>query len=376
MLSVFEVLTNKDKKRFFKFPIDLYRTSSYYVPSLISDEMDTFDPNKNGAYSYAESRLWLAERNGKIVGRIGAILNHAANKKNRAKQLRYTRFDFIDDYEVSKALFNTALSWAIELGMTEMIGPLGFTNMDKQGMLIDGFNQMDMYITIYNYPYYVSHMEKLGLTKKWDWDEMIIKVPKTIPDKVERVANIAINRFGYSIKRFHSMIEIKPYIKEAIRVINSAFEKLHGVVPLTDKQISSLSKLVMLVGKPDYTLMVTNVDRQLVGFGFFAPSVSRAMRLSKGRMGIRTIINLIRDLHDNRHIDFYLIGVRPEDQNKGVEALILREGIKNLNKNGAIDTQTGPMLEDNHNIQNGFKNFDYQYHRHRRCYSYIIPEDD
>lgn len=376
MLRIFEVLTDKDKKCFFKFPIDLYKTSSYYVPTLIKDEMDTFNPKKNGAYSYAESRLWLAECDGKIIGRIGAILNHAANKKNKTKQLRFTRFDFIDDYDVSKALFNTVLSWAIELGMTEVIGPLGFSNMDKQGMLIDGFNQMDMYITIYNYPYYVSHMERLGLTKKWDWDEMIINVPKTVPDKVERVANIAINRFGYSIKHFHSMMEIKPYIKEAIGVINSAFEKLHGVVPLSDKQISSLSKLVMLVGKPDYTLMVTNLDRQLVGFGFFAPSISRSMRLSKGKMGIRTIINLIKDLHDSRHIDFYLIGVRPEDQNKGVEALILREGINNLNKNGAVDAQTGPMLEDNHTIQNSYKNFDYQYHRHRRCYSYIIPEDD
>lgn len=375
MLRVFEVLTNKDKKRFFKFPIDLYKASPYFVPTLIQDEMDTFDPNKNGAYSYAESRLWLAERDGIIVGRIGAILNHAANKKNKSKRLRFTRFDFIDDYDVSKALFNKALSWAVELGMNEMIGPLGFSNIDKQGMLIDGFNQMDMYITIYNYPYYVSHMNKLGLTKKWDWDEMIIKVPKTIPDKVERVANIATNRFGYSIKRFNKMSEIKPYIKEAIGVINSAFDKLHGVVPLSERQISSLSKLVMLVGKPDYTLMVTNLDRQLVGFGFFAPSISRSMRLSKGKMGLFTLINLIRDLHDNRHLDFYLIGVRPEDQNKGVEALILREGIKNLNKNGAIDTQTGPMLEGNYAIQNGFKNFSYQYHRHRRCYSYIIPEE-
>lgn len=374
MIRVFEVITKKEKKRFFKFPIDLYKTSPYYVPSLIKDEMDTFDPEKNGAYSYAESRLWIAERNGKVVGRIGAILNHAANKKNNIKRLRFTRFDFIDDYDVSKALFNTVLSWAIELSASEIIGPLGFSNMDKQGMLVDGFNQMDMYITLYNYPYYVSHMERLGLTKKWDWNEMIIKVPGTVPDKVERVANIATNKFGYSIRHFHNMGEVKPYIKEAIGVINSAFEKLHGVVPLTEEQITSLSRLVMLVGKPEYTLMVTNLDRQLVGFGFFAPSVSRAMRSSKGKIGLLTIINLIRDLQDNRHIDFYLIGVRPEDQNKGVEALILREGIRNLIKNGAIDTQTGPMLEDNHTIQNGFKNFEYQYHRRRRCYSYVIPE--
>lgn len=148
MVEIKEVLTDRDKKRLFKFPIDLYSDCEMYVPVLIGDEMDTFNRAKNGAYSYADSRLWLAWRDGKVVGRIGAILNRAANEKENVRQLRFTRFDFIDDFEVSKALFDTAVSWARELGMNEMVGPLGFSNLDKQGMLVDGFDQLDMYITL------------------------------------------------------------------------------------------------------------------------------------------------------------------------------------------------------------------------------------
>ena len=165
MVQIKEVLTDKDKKKFFRFPIDLYKDCDMYVPVLIGDEMDTFNPAKNGAYSYAESRLWLAYRDGKIVGRVGAILNHAANKKDNVRQLRFTRFDFIDDFEVSSTLFETVVAWARELGMTELVGPLGFSNLDKQGMLVDGFDQLDMYITLYNFPYYVEHMNRLGLDR-------------------------------------------------------------------------------------------------------------------------------------------------------------------------------------------------------------------
>ncbi|MCQ2110347.1 MAG: hypothetical protein MJY79_02480 [Bacteroidaceae bacterium] len=372
MVKIIEVLSKSDKKRFFKFPNTLYKDCPLYVPVLTSDEMGTFDPSKNGAYQYAESRLWLAERDGEVVGRIGAILNHAANKKEGTRMLRFTRFDFIDDFEVSEALFKTAVDWAKELGMTQLTGPLGFSNLDKQGMLVDGFDQMDMYITLYNYPYYMTHMDRLGLVKRWDWVEMKMNVPDETPDKVNRVASIAESRFGYHVQPFKSMNEVKPYIKGAMDIINTAFAKLHGVVPLSQKQMDNMSHLIMLVGKPEYCLMVANEANELVGFGFLAPSISRGIRSGKGGMGLFTILNILRDLRDHRHIDFYMIGVRPEDQNHGVEALILRDGIMHLKKHGAIDCQTGPMLEDNHVVQNSWKQFDAWIHRRRRCYVYDI----
>lgn len=375
MIKIIEVLSNRDKRQFFKFPIDLYKGCPYYVPALIKDEMNTFNPKKNGAYGYAESKLWLARVDGKTVGRIGGILNKAANKKENARQLRFTRFDFINDLRVSKALFDTVTKWAQELRMNELIGPLGFSNLDKQGMLIEGFDEMDMYITLYNYPYYIKHMEKLGLQKKWDWLEMKINIPNKIPERVERMAEIVSERFGYSIRRFNSMREVKPYMKEAIGIINSAFDSLLGVVPLSEKQIKNLSDLIMLVGRPEYSLMVNDSKGKLIGFGFFAPSISRAIQKSKGRMGLLTILRVLHDLRDHTHIDLYMIGIRPEDQMKGVEALILREGIGNLIKNGAIDSDTGPMLENNAKIQNGWKHFDYKYHRRRRCYNIFLTEN-
>lgn len=374
MVQIREVLTDRDKKRLFKFPIDLYRDCELFVPVLIGDEMDTFNREKNGAYSYADSRLWLAWRDGKIVGRIGAILNRAANEKENVRQLRFTRFDFIDDFEVSKALFDTAVSWARELGMNEMVGPLGFSNLDKQGMLVDGFDQLDMYITLYNYPYYVTHMDKLGLVKKWDWTETKVIMPDKVPEKMEHIADIARQRYGFSARKFKSMKEVRPYIHEAMHIINSAFAKLHGVVPLTDRQIDNMEHLIMLVGRPEYSLMIQNREGELAGFGFIAPSISRGIRASKGKLGPVSALKVLGDLHNHEHIDFYMIGVRPEDQKKGVECLILEEGINAIISHGGIDCQTGPMLEDNANVQNIWKHFNSFTHRRRRCWSYIIPE--
>ncbi|HZK03921.1 MAG TPA: hypothetical protein VFC94_05890 [Bacteroidaceae bacterium] len=375
MIKIVEVFSKRDKKRFLKFQIDLYKDCPYYVPDLIKEEMNRFNPKNNGAYAYAESRLWLAEIDGKVVGRIGGILNKAANIKDNVRQLRFTRFDFIDDYRVSKALFDTVINWAEELGMNELIGPLGFSNLDKQGMLTEGFNELDMYITLYNYPYYINHMKKLGLIKKWDWKEMKINVPEKIPENVERMAEIVSQRYGYSIKRFKSMREVKPYLKDAMNIINLAFINLEGVVPISEKQIKSISNLIMLVGRPEYSIMVINKYEEIIGFGFFAPSISRAIQKSKGRMGPLTILRLLSNLRDHTHIDLYMVGVKPEDQMKGLFSLILKESISNLIKNGATDTETGPMLESNSKIHNVWKHFDYRYHRSRRCFHLFLPEN-
>lgn len=374
MVQIIEVLTKKDRKRFFRFPVELYKDNEFFVPNLIADEMDTFNPSKNPAFAYSECRLWLAERNGKVVGRIGAILNKAANKKEDSRHLRFTRFDFVDDPEVSKALFDTAVSWGRELGMNEMRGPLGFSNLDQQGMLIDGFDQMDMYITIYNYPYYQTHMETLGLTKKWDWNEIKVPVPNEVPDRLTRMAQLTQERYGFKLKEFNSMREVKPYIREAMMIINTAFEKLHGIVPLSEKQIDNFSKLIMLVGNPDYCLMVTNTEGQIIGFGFMAPSISPAIRSGRGRLGPLTILRVLADLHDHTHVDMYMMAVRPEDQRKGVEALILLQGLKKAQKYNCTDVQTGPMQEDNIKIQNVWKHFEHTVHRRRRCWTYTIPE--
>jgi len=376
MVEIKEVITRKDRRRFFGFPNRLYKDCRYYVPLLTADEQTTFNPKVNGAFQYASAKLWLAYKDGKVVGRIGGILNNAANSKENTRMVRFTRFDFIDDYEVSEALLKQVTEWARSLGMNQLTGPLGFSNLDKQGMLTEGFEEMDMYITLYNYPYYVKHMEHLGLRKRWDWVEMMLTVPDEMPERVERGANLAIERYGYQIKHFTSMKQVKPYMHEALEIINEAFAKLHGVVPLSKKQMDGLAHLINLVGIPEYTLMVTDAEDKMVGFGFMAPSISRGIKSGGGKLGPLTIFKVFKDLRDHSMIDFYLIGVRPEHQNHGVEAIILRDGIRNIKAHGAVHTQTGPMLEDNNVIQNGWKKFDYRYHRHRRCWIYDIPGTD
>lgn len=374
MVEIREVLSRKDLKRFFKFPIELYRDSEFFVPNLIADEIDTFNPEHNPAFAYSESRLWLAERNGRVVGRIGAILNRAANQKENARQLRFTRYDFVDDFEVSEALFNTVVAWARQLGMNELRGPLGFSNLDQQGMLIDGFEQMDMYITIYNAPYYQKHMERLGLAKKWDWIERKIFCTDTVPERVDRMAQLCQERYGYRLLEFKSMREVKPYVRQAMGIINTAFEKLHGIVPLSERQMDNYSRLIMLVGTPDYCLIVTNPAGEVVAFGFMAPSISDAIRRGHGRIGPLTILRIFENLHDHTHLDMYMIAVRPEDQMKGIEMLILGEGMKRAIRRGCADFQTGPMQEDNVKIQNVWKRWNHIIHRRRRCWTYIIPE--
>jgi len=373
MLIIREINTKRDKRRFFEFPIELYKGNPYFVPIMIADEMDEFNPAKNGAFAYAECRMWVAERDGKIVGRIAGVLNKAYNQKVNAKQMRFTRFDFVDDAEVVDGLFDKIKEYAREKGMDEIIGPIGFSDLDKQGLLIEGFDEEDMYVTCYNYPYYVEHFERLGLTKKVDWLEFQIVIPKKMDERVEKLADMAIERYEYKVLRFTKIKQIKPYITEALQIMNEAFEKLFGVVWLSDKQLIDFSKLIMLVGNPDYVSVIQNKEGRIIGYGFMAPSISRAVRKSKGRLLPFGVFRVLHDLKHSKTLDFYSIAVKPEYQNRGVNAIILREGLAGAIKNGMLYAETGPELEDNFEVQSQWKNFEHRNHKRRRCYTLSLP---
>lgn len=220
MLVVREISSRRDKKRFFRFPIELYRDCPYFVPSLYADEKSEFDPERNGAFAYAECKMWLAERDGRVVGRAAGVLNRAYNEKMNVKQMRFTRFDFIDDEEVSEALFTAVKMYALDMGMDEIIGPIGFSDLDKQGLVIEGFEEEDMYVTPYNYPYYVTHFERLGLVKKVDWVEFQITIPKEMNERLDRISEMAIQRYGYKVLRFKKISDIKPYVVPALQILN------------------------------------------------------------------------------------------------------------------------------------------------------------
>ncbi|MBR2400593.1 MAG: hypothetical protein IKB03_02390 [Tidjanibacter sp.] len=372
MLVIKEITTNRDRRKFFKFPVELYKDCPWFVPALYIDEKSEFNPKENGAFAYAECKMWLAERDGKVVGRAAGVLNKAYNEKMNVKQMRFTRFDFVDDAEVVDGLFAKIVEYAKEKGMNEIIGPIGFSDLDKQGLVIEGFEEEDMYVTPYNYPYYVTHFERLGLTKKVDWLEFQITIPDKMTERLDRIAEMAIQRYGYKVLRFKKISDIKPYIIPALQILNEAFEKLFGTVWLSDKQLLDFSKLIMLVGNPDYVSVVQNKEGNIIGYSFMAPSISKAVRESRGRLLPFGIFRIFRDLKKSKTLDFYSIGVKPEYQNKGVNAILLREGLAGAIKNGMKIAETGPELETNIEVQSQWKYYEHRNHKRRRCYTYSL----
>jgi len=372
MITVKEITSRSDKKKFFEFPIKLYKNNSCFVPTLISEEMRDFDPAQNAAFDYASCKMFLAYKDGRIAGRIAAILNNAYNYKMDVRQMRFTRFDFIDDYQVSAALFGKVAEWARFLDMKEIVGPLGFSDMDKMGMLIEGFDQMDMYITQYNYPYYISHMERLGLAKKVDWVEYKVHVPDKMDPTLERLALGAMEKYGYSIRKFQKVKDLKPVFREALPVLNEAFSELFGVVRISEKQLMDFAKLLMSICKLEYITVVENKAGEIVGYGLMAPSISRGVRLGKGKLFPLGLYGIMRDIRKSRVLDMYLIGVMPAYQNRGVNAVIIYNSILNAMQTGVHYAETGPELEENIKVRSQWKLFEHRMHRRRRCYGMTL----
>lgn len=368
MLTVREIFSKQDKNKFFLFQNKIFKKSKAYVPTLISDEQEEFDPKKNGAFSYCDCKMFLAERDGKIVGRIAGVWNRSYNTKKNVKQMRFTRFDFIDDYEVSASLFDAVKKWALELGMDQMMGPIGFSDLDKQGLVYEGFDAMDLYVTPYNYPYYVDHYERLGLVKAADWFEMEITIPETLDPRIIRIADLTKEKYGYEVLKFKNIKEIEPWIKPALKVMNAAFEPIFGVVTLEDKQLEDYAKTLLMIGDPDFVSLVFNKNHDVIGYGFMAPNISRALRACGGHMFPFGAFQIAWDLKHSKALDFYSIGVLPEYQNLGVNALIMVQGFLGAQKHGMTKCYTGPELETNLKIRTQWDPFEKEIIKKRRCY--------
>lgn len=364
-----EVLTKKDLKKWVDFPTKLYKNVPEYVPFLRADELGTFSKKENMAYEFCETRLFLAYKEGKIVGRIGALINHAANKKWGTSNIRFTRFDFIDDYEVSKALFDKVIEWGKERGYNKVIGPIGFTDMDHEGMLIEGFDQLNMSITFYNYPYYIDHMKKLGAEKEVDWVEYLLTVPTEYSERHSKVSKFLQEKYGYKLITYKKVKDLQKDAYEAFRVIDQAFSKLYGTVPLTDAVIDKTIKDNIPLMNLKYICSVRDKEGVLIGFAVLVPSIARALKKSNGRISL----GLIKALWGkNDRADMYFIAVKPEYQNTGVPAIIVDYMISTLSKNGIKYCETGPELEMNDQVQGLWKNFDVRRHKRRRCWKVEI----
>lgn len=368
-IQIKEVLNKKDLKKWVDFPNKLYKDVPAYVPFLFNDEVNTFTKEHNPAYEFCETKLYLAYKDNKIVGRIGALINNAANKKWGTNAIRFTRFDFIDDYEVSQALFNKVLEWGKERGFTKVMGPIGFTDMDHEGMLVEGFDELNMSITFYNHPYYIDHMQKLGLEKDVDWVEYQIKVPEQIDPKYQKMSEFLLKRNGYKLVEYTDRKVLKKDAYEAFGVIDEAFAKLFGTVPLTPAVIHQAIEDNISIVNMDYVCSVRDKDDKIVGFALLVPSIAKALKKSNGRMFPFGIFRMLKALYGkNDTLEMYFIAVQPELQKKGIPAIVMNHILKNCVKNGVKICETGPELEVNESVQSLWKGFDARHHKRRRCW--------
>lgn len=357
-------------KKYVKFGIDLYDGNQYFVPPLIIDEINTLLPSKNPAFDFCEAQPFMAYIDGKPVGRITAIINNAVNKRTGVNVLRFGFLDFIDDPEVVDALFDAAIAWGKQRGMTEIAGPLGFTDMDHEGMLTFGFEEMGTMATIYNYPYYPKHMERLGFEKDADYVEFRIKVPDAIPEKYKRVADIVARRFELRSKKYTSAKKLKAeYGTAFFNLINEAYDQLYGYSPLTPKQIDYYIDMYLGILKLDGVSLIIDKNDELVAVGVSMPSMSMALRKSKGKLlpiGWWYLWQALQGKTDV--VDLLLVAVKPEYQSKGVNALLFNQLIPVFQKHGYKYAESNVELEDNENVQRQWEYFDHRLHRRRRVW--------
>ena len=363
-----EVSTLRELRQFVSFQYTLYKDNKYWVPPLRSEELFSLRKDKNPAFDFCEAKYWLAIRNNKIIGRIAGIINGKYNEKWGVKTVRFGWFDFLDDREVAAALLDAVEKWGESKGMTHIHGPLGFTDMDGEGTLIEGFEEVSTLGAIYNYPYYASHIENAGYAKDSDWVEYEVTMHPEVVDKIRRIAEISLERYNLKILRVRKAKEMLPYAKEIFLVLNAAYKDLYGFVELSDRQIDMYVKQYFGYILPEYVPVVLDSNNKVVAFGIAMPSLSSAFQKCKGSLFPFGFIHVLRALKHNRKVDLYLTAVRPDMQNKGVNAILMHESNKAFVKNKIEKVETNRELEENSKIQAQWRLFEHRQHKRRRCY--------
>ena len=360
----------KELKKYVQFGIDLYAGNPCYVPPLVIDEVDTLLPGKNPAFEFCSAQSFMAMRDGKPVGRITGIVNRLVNERSGKRQARFGFVDFVDDPEVSAALFAAVEDWARSQGMHEIIGPMGFSDMDHEGMLIEGFDEMGSMATIYNYPYYRDHIEALGYGKDVDWVEFRMTVPDKVPDKMMRISDIVRKKYGLRNIKFTSAKKIKEQYGVALfELINEAYDDLYGYSPLTPRQINYYIDLYLGIIRLEYVSVIVDADDRLVGIGISIPSFSAALRKSRGKLLPFGWYHMLKALKGhNDVIDLLLVAIKPEYQSKGVNALLFSDLIPIYIKNNIKFAESNLELESNESVQSQWQYFDRRQHRRRRAF--------
>ncbi len=374
-VTISKVETKKDLEKFIQFHYDLYRNDPYDAPNLHSDEVRTLSKDKNAAFDFCDAEYFLAWKDGKVAGRVAAIINRNANEKWQRKSVRFGWIDFIDDIEVSAALLKTVEDWGKERGMTEVIGPLGFTDMDPEGMLTYGFDELGTQATIYNYPYYPEHMERLGgWEKDNDYVEYKIYIPEEMPEKIVKISEMIQKRYNLHIKKLtRKEVETTDYGKRIFEVVNETFGHLYGYSQLTERQIDQYVKMYLPMADLNLITIIEdwNADKKIVGIAITIPSLTKAFQKCRnGRLFPFGWWHVLRALkcHKTDYVDLLLIGVLPEYRSKGANALLFYDLIPWYQKYGLKWGESHVEMETNGKVQSQWELYEHEQHKRRRCY--------
>ena len=375
-IEIREVVSVGELKKFIRFPFRIYQDHPCWVPALEFDELNTLRRDKNPAFEDCDAKYWMAFRDGGPVGRIAGIINRRYIEKWKNRYARFGWIDFVDDEEVCRALVQTVEDWARRNGLTAVHGPLGFTDLDREGTLVDGFEELGTLATIYNHPYYPRHLEACGYRKDTDWVEFLAKNPAVVPEKIQRVADIARKRLKLRVLEVTRAKEILKYAKGVFDVLDAAYEGLYGVVPLTDRQVDTYIKQYFGFVNPEYIKIVLDSQDKVAGFLIALPSLSRALQKCRGRLLPFGFIHLYLAMKREKRLDMYIAAVRPDLQGKGVNAIFMTEMWKSAGKNGVTYAESNPELETNQKVQSSWDYFETRQHKRRRCYLKALETAD
>ena len=374
MIEIIEVTKKSELKAFVDFQFKLYERSPFWVPPIKNEELFFLNKETNPAFKTSDVSLFLAYRGKKIVGRVAAIVNWIEVNKLKKNKVRFGWFDVVDDFEVSKVLIEKVKEFGKSRKMDFIEGPVGFSNMDKAGMLVMGYDKMNTIITNYNYSYYPAHMEKLKMKKLAQWIEFEIKIPdfKNSPEKVRKFGKLIIKKYNLKVLHFKKNIEIEPYVNEMFQLIEKTYSNLQTFVPIQKYQINYYKEKYLKYAHPEYIKCVSDQSNKLIGFVIIMPSFTNALKRANGKLLPFGIFHLLKAKYFNNRASFYLIGVDPEYQNKGVIAILINEIQKLFNKKGITEVETNPELEENTSIHQLWKNYKHNLHKKRATFSIKI----
>lgn len=366
MIEIREARSKKEMKAFVKFPFALYHRSPYWVPPIISDELNSFDPAVNPVFEQAEARFFIALKNGKTVGRVAAIVNWGEVRGQGLRKMRFGWFDFEDDPEISRTLLEKVAEIGSEYGLEYMEGPMGFSNLDKVGVLTEGFDHIGTMVTWYNYPYYAKHLENLGFAVEKEYIESKFPASNADPKHFMRIEGIIRERFGLRPLNFSKTSDLLPWVDQMFDLFNTSYAGLSSFVAISEAQKAYMKKKFISFINPEYIKFILDKEDRMVAFAIVMPSYSRALQKARGRLFPFGLLHLLHARKHNRDAIFYLIGIRPEYQNKGVTAVIFRQYHEIFSKKGVQMCYRTPELADNIAIQQIWKNFDPKVYQ-RRC---------